>query len=84
VNPPAGAAFYPFYSTTTVAGQCRWQLGGPFSPGTTNNFGGTSTAEFGPLLKLFYPQFASKTTPLGPSFRFNNFRNILNSNPCPA
>ena len=84
VNPPAGAAFYPFYSTTTVAGQCRWQLGGPFIPGTTNNFGGTSTAEFGPLLELAYPQFASKTTTLGPSFRFNNFRNILNSNPCPA
>jgi hypothetical protein len=84
VNPPAGAAFYPFYSTTTVGGQCRWQLGGPFIPGTTNTFGGSSTTEFGPLLELFYPQFASKTTTLGPSFRFNDFRNILNTNPCPA
>ena len=84
VNPPVGASFYPFYSTTSVGGQCQWQLGGPFIPGTTDNFGGTSAAEFGPLLTLAYPQFPSKTTTLGPSFRFNNFRNVLDSNPCPA
>jgi hypothetical protein len=79
VNPPAGATFYPFYSTTSVAGQCYWQLGGDNIPGTTNHFGGSSTAEFGPLLPLAYP---GGTT--GPSFRYNNFRNILPSNPCPA
>jgi len=87
VNPPVGATFYPFYSTTSVGGQCQWQLGGPFIPGTTNNFGGSSAAEFGPLLALAYAQFPSTgppSTTLGPSFRFNNFRNVLESNPCPA
>jgi len=84
VNPPAGANFYPFYSTTTAGGHCLWQLGGPFIPGTTDSFGGSSAAEFGPLLPLAYPQSPSKTTTLGPTFRFNNFRNILSANPCPA
>jgi hypothetical protein len=79
VNPPAGATFYPFYSTTSVGGQCQWQLGGPFIPGTTNNFGGNSAAEFGPLLSLFYPAANGQ-----PTFRFNDFRNVLGSNPCPA
>lgn len=27
-NPPPGAVFYPIYSTTSVSGQCWWQLGG--------------------------------------------------------
>ena len=76
VNPPAGANFYPLYSTTTLAGQCFWQEGGPAIPGTTNNFGGTSTAEYGPLLQLFYP------IPGGVVRRFNDFRNTLATNPC--
>ena len=79
VNPPVGATFYPFYSTTSVGGQCQWQLGGPFIPETTNNFGGSSAAEFGPLLALFYPAANGM-----PSFRYNDFRNVLRSNPCPA
>ena len=79
VNPPVGASFYPFFSTTSVGGQCQWQLGGPFITGTTNNFGGSSAAEFGPLLSLAYPAANGM-----PSFRFNNFRNVLTSNPCPA
>jgi len=62
VNPPVGATFYPFYSTTSSGGGCRWQLGGPFIPGTTNSFGGSSAAEFGPLLPLAYPQPPSATT----------------------
>ena len=78
VNPPPGASFYPFYSTMT-AGSCRWQLGGPFIPGTTNNFGGSSAAEFGPLLPLFYPASNGQ-----PTFRYNDFRRILSSNPCPG
>jgi hypothetical protein len=76
VNPPPGANFYPLYSTTSLAGQCYWQEGGPAIPGTINNFGGTSTAEFGPLFQLFYP------IPGGVVRRFNNFRNTLASNPC--
>jgi hypothetical protein len=79
VNPPAGAAFYPFYSTTSVHGQCEWQLGGPFIPRTTNEFGGSSAAEFGSLLPLAYPAANGM-----PTLRYNNFRNVLGSNPCQA
>ena len=60
--------------------KCVWQFGGPSIPGTTNTFGGTSTAEYGPLLQLNYPQ----PTPAGFVARYNNFRNTLNSNPCPG
>jgi hypothetical protein len=47
--------------------------------GTTNTFGGNSTAEFGPLLFTDYPN-------PNPAIRHrtNNFRNVLNYNPCPA
>ena len=76
VNPAVGANFYPFYSTGTAGGQCVWQLGGANIPGTTNTFGGSSTAEYGPLLVLAYP------APGGPTLRYNNFRQILSSNPC--
>jgi hypothetical protein len=78
VNPPPGSNFYPFYSTGTSGGQCVWQLGGPYIPGTTNTFGGSSAAEFGPLLFSYYP------TPAGAIQRTNNFRNVLGANPCPA
>lgn len=47
VNPPPGADFYPIYSTTGTTG-CGWREGGIHMPGTTNSFGGTSTAEYGP------------------------------------
>ena len=77
VNPPPGAAFYPFYSTGSVGGACVWQLGGASIPGTTNTFGGSSSAEFGPLLALFYP------SPNGTQYIYEDFRNIT-SNPCPA
>jgi hypothetical protein len=76
VNPPPGANFYPFYSTGSAGGQCVWQLGGPYIPGTTNRFGGNSTLEFGSLLFSTYP------TPGGAIHRTNNFRNVLGSNPC--
>jgi hypothetical protein len=78
VNPPPGSNFYPFYSTRAdeTAG-CLWQLGGANIPGTTNTFGGSSAAEFGPLLFLDYP---------GPGFtpihRTNDFRQVLGNNPC--
>jgi hypothetical protein len=78
VNPPPGANFYPIYTTGTLAGGCVWQEGGASIPGTTNTFGGNSTAEFGPLLQLFYPR------PGGVVKRFNDFRNVVSSNPCPA
>ena len=83
VNPPPGSNFYPIYSTgtsnQTPSGHCVWQLGGTYIKGTTNTFGGNSTAEFGPLLFSFYPN-------VNPAIRnrANNFRNVLNTNPCPA
>jgi hypothetical protein len=78
VNPPAGTTFYPFY-TTGQGGEegCVWQLGGAFLPGTTNTFGGTSTSAYGPLLASGYPAVGGV-----PTFRYNNFRRVLNNNPC--
>jgi hypothetical protein len=76
VNPPKGASFYPFFSTRNGDNRCFWQLGGDYIPGTTNDFGGSSTTAFGPLLFLTYP------TSIGPITRTNDFRNVLRSNPC--
>lgn len=78
-NPPPGSNFYPFFSSRSDGSVgCFWQLGGANIPGTTNTFGGNSSAEFGPLLFLDYP---------GPGFtpihRTNDFRQVLPSNPCP-
>ena len=78
-NPPPGAQFYPIYTTGKHGNDCFWQFGGTHLPGTQNTFGGNSTAEFGPLLQSVYP--GNGFVPL---FRYNNFRQILDSNPCPA
>ena len=78
VNPPAGANFYPFFSTTG-GDNCTWQLGGANIPGTTNTFGGSSSTEFGPLLELAYP---AATPPGSVTVRFNNFRQVHSDNPC--
>jgi hypothetical protein len=79
VNPPKGAAFYPFFSTRLDDSGCRWQEGGPFIPGTLDDFGGSSKAEFGPILANFYP------SPNGqPQFIFENFHRTLPLNPCPT
>jgi hypothetical protein len=79
VNPPAGAQFYPFFSTTLRHGSCTWQEGGRFIPGTVNNFGGNSTAEFGPLLHTLYPEAGFTTAVLINNFNSGNMRN-----PCRA
>jgi hypothetical protein len=81
VNPPTGAPFYPFFTTTGGASKCTWQEGGANIPGTNKSFGGSSTAEFGPLLQLAYP---AATPPGSVSVRYNNFRNVLSDNPCPS
>jgi hypothetical protein len=79
VNPPPGAAFYPIYTTGTSGTGCVWQLGGPNILGTTNTFGGTSATEYGDQpLQLAYPSVG------GPVFIYEDFRNILPSNPCPG
>ncbi len=77
-NPPPGSNFYPFFSTTSdFSVGCYWQLGGANIPGTTNTFGGNSSAEFGPLLFLDYP--GPGNTPI---HRTNDFRQVLTNNPC--
>jgi hypothetical protein len=81
VNPPKGANFYPMFVANRLGSNCYWAEGGPnarINAGAkTNNFGGSSTTEFGPLLALFYP------APNGqPSYRYNDFRSVLDSNPC--
>jgi len=78
VNPPAGAEFYPFYSTRMDSGTCTWQEGGPFIPGTINDFGGSSASEYGSLLLTPYPDKANKIR-----WSYNNFQNDLGTNPCP-
>jgi hypothetical protein len=75
VNPPPGAQFYPFYTTTTSNGKCIWQEGGRYLP-ATNRFGG-ERAEYGGLLTTIYPATNWHTTG-----RYNNFRRILDNNPC--
>jgi hypothetical protein len=77
VNPPPGAKFYPIYSTTVQYSpyQCYWQFGGANIPGTLNNFGGTSAAEYGDLLTLPFP------TPSGTEFAKLNFHQTI-ANPC--
>jgi len=77
VNPPPGAQFYPIYTTRNSAIGCEWQLGGTNIPGTRETFGGNSTAEYGPLLRLTYPGPGNM-----PVTRFNDFRRVLNENPC--
>jgi hypothetical protein len=80
VDPPPNSVFYPFYSATQVGGACMWQFGGPYIPGTTNDFGGSAHAEYGPLEAVSYP-----VAPFGTvSKRYNDFRKILSNVPCPA
>ena len=80
VNPPPNSVFYPFYSTTNTAAGCMWQEGGRYIPGTTNDFGGSAAAEYGPLRVIKYP-----TAPIGTvTERYNDFRQNLSTVPCPA
>jgi hypothetical protein len=77
VNPPNGAQFYPFFTTGSAHGGCVWQEGGNFIPGTTNHFGGSSTTEYGPLLKTAYPEAGFTISRF-----FNNFNSGDKPNPC--
>ncbi len=79
VNPPRGAAFYPFFSNGFKRGTCVWQEGGDFIPGTTNDFGGSSSTEFGGLLKTVFPStgFTTEST-------IENFNSGDMANPCPS
>ncbi len=83
-NPPPGAEFYPIFVTARApdniktASRCVWEEGGPYLPNATNTFGGTSTTEYGSLLQ------SALARPGGPSYRYENYRRILDTNPCPA
>ena len=79
VNPPAGAAFYPFFSTTTQGGTCMWQEGGDHIPGTVNDFGGNSTKEFGPLFTLVAPNTGFTIRKV-----IDDFNSGVLRNPCPV
>lgn len=78
VNPPSGAAFYPFFSTRMANGTCTWQEGGDHIPGTTNDFGGSSTSAFGNLLLTPFPDVKKTVT-----YLYENFQRDLGTNPCP-
>jgi len=80
VNPPPHSVFYPLYTTGQNANGCFWQEGGPYIPGTTNKFGGSAQAEYGPLRVIHYP-----TSPFGTiTKRSNDFSSNIATNPCPA
>jgi hypothetical protein len=85
-------AFYPFFSTVGGSGSadngtrssgangrsengCLWGFGNEL-PGGTNDFG--RQAQWGSLLSTTY------LSGLGTINRFNNFRKVLSTNPCPA
>jgi len=73
VNPPAGAQFYPS-TPPRPARELHVQEGGRFIPGTVNNFGGSSTAEFGPLLRTLYPEAGFTTATLINNFNSGDMR----------
>jgi len=81
-DPPNGAVFYPIYSIAQHKDSCVWQLGGPNIPGTTNNFGGTSTAEYGGPIQDLVILPIDPTHPKGSSiFLAPDFRRVVR-NPC--
>jgi hypothetical protein len=82
VNPPAGAQFYPLYTTGRQNGVCVWQQGGTHIPGTTNTFGGSSTTEYGPLLLTAYP--TSNNGQPAIEHLYDNFNSGDLRNPCSA
>jgi hypothetical protein len=85
---------YPIYTTTGESNvhlpgetSCVWQFGGnyslyhptdPYYP--TNTFGGTPGSEYGTAFNPYYYPGAPTT----PQYKMDDFRNILNSNPCPS
>ena len=82
VNPPAGAKFYPFFTTGQARGACYWQLGGARIPGTTRTFGGSSAAEYGTApLALGYPSVTASGAP-AINYKYEDFHTTLDRNPC--
>ena len=61
--------------TDPGSGSCLWQEGGGSIPGTVNNFGGTSAAEYGGLQEQIYPAPGFKTQGI-----YETFHNTLGNN----
>jgi hypothetical protein len=86
----SAASFYPFFSIHNSGGQgdralaadrqgqCGWLLGNDVPGLTTTDFG--KNAQYGSLLAL---EYLNVGTP-GTNFRYNDYRQVLNTNPCPA
>jgi hypothetical protein len=72
------ALFYPYFSIAGGPSACVWQLGGAI-PGTTNDFGGV--AGYGVLTHARYLLFGGHGVTVR---RYNVFRNLMRTNPCPA
>ncbi|HYL44548.1 MAG TPA: hypothetical protein VEU97_14280, partial [Ktedonobacteraceae bacterium] len=68
------ALFYPFFSIANGSGGCVWRLGNHI-PSSTNDF--HQNAQYGTLLNTTYTGIGG-----GPITRYNDFRQILSSNPC--
>ena len=51
----------------------------PFIPGTKNDFGGSSTSEYGPLLQTVFPAAGPTTITRSGNFNSGDMRN-----PCPV
>jgi len=77
VNPPHGAEFYPLYTWARTERGCMFQQGGPNLPRTIETFGGTSTTEYGDLLRVDYPGPGFQ-----PIFRINDFHRDIGRNRC--
>jgi len=83
VNPPltddgSPATFYPYYSRVTSGAGCAYGIGSTL-PNTINDFGGNSTAEFGPLLHSTYWTVGGHGAT---NQRWQNFNSGVLTNPC--
>jgi len=85
---PVDAQFYPIYSAGQLIGggsfgangpprPCVWQFGGPNYTGTSNNFGGTANAAYGPPFASNFPEAG-----FVPSTEYTTVHRDLNGNPC--
>ncbi|HEX6351341.1 MAG TPA: hypothetical protein VF160_18350 [Candidatus Dormibacteraeota bacterium] len=72
--------FYPFFSSTGgYQSTCAWIIGNDVPGHTVSDFGKNN--QYGTLLPLNYLIFGGQGTAF---HRFNDFRQVLSSNPCPA
>jgi len=83
VNPPptddgAPATFYPYFSKVSSGTSCAYGIGSTL-PATLDNYGGSSTAVFGPLLQTTYWLFGGHGANVR---RYNNFNSGSLTNSC--